>query len=558
MRILLVFSWLIISLLFSTTSSRAEETADMAIKESEQRLEKLERHIEALDRRLQASEQENARLRAEKPAIVPTSSQPDIKALDQKVKALEQRVAVEQETSAELAKRAPTTPQPDIKALDQKVKELEQRVEVQQETATELAKRAPKFEAGRSGLQFSSADGANFLKLRGSVQTDAKFFIDDKDRDKNPIEGSNLTNKFLLRQARLRLDGRLFKYYDFKIMPDFGGSSVRLNDAYIDAHYFSFASLNIGKQKAPVILERLQSNDSLTFLERAYPTFLAPNRDVGIMFHGEFARPGYKTEYGGPVDFKNLVSYQLGAFNGAGDNGFSNNTDIDDDKEFIGRIWAHPFQYSGLSPLEGFGIGVSGTWEHPKENSLSNLPSPNGQNTIVDYSKRVAGTTSLTADGDHSRVSPQAYWYYGPFGLLGEYVVSSQELLAKKGAQGTGFRQENEAWHVQASYVVTGENNTFQSVSPRNNFDPRNGGWGALQLAARWTELDIDDDTFAFLDPNKSVNHASTWTVGANWFLNKAMRFTANYEETSFDGGAAGGGDRQTEKIFSTRFQLSF
>ena len=81
---------------------------------------------------------------------------------------------------------------------------------------------------------------------------------------------------------------------------------------------------------------------------------------------------------------------------------------------------------------------------------------------------------------------------------------------------------------------------------------------GALQLSARWTELDIDDDTFAFLDPDKSVNHASTWTIGANWFLNKATRLMANYEETYFDGGAANGDDRQTEKVFSTRLQLSF
>ena len=189
---------------------------------------------------------------------------------------------------------------------------------------------------------------------------------------------------------------------------------------------------------------------------------------------------------------------------------------------------------------------------------MVNLPSPNGQNTIVDYSKLGCGTTSLTADGDHSRVSPQAYWYFGPFGLLGEYAVSSQELSGTNAGGQSVIQQDNTAWQIQASYVVTGEDNTFRSVNPRKNFDPRNGGWGALQLAARWTELDIDDDTFIFLDPGKSVNHASTWTVGANWFLNKATRIMADYEETYFDGGAAGGGDRQTEKVFSIRFQLSF
>lgn len=66
------------------------------------------------------------------------------------------------------------------------------------------------------------------------------------------------------------------------------------------------------------------------------------------------------------------------------------------------------------------------------------------------------------------------------------------------------------------------------------------------------------ENTYLFLNADMSVNHASTWTVGANWFLNKAKRLMANYEETYFDGGAAGGGDRQTEKVFSTRLQLSF
>lgn len=550
MRIFLVFSWLVISLLFLTTSSRAEATgvdnlldllqrkdlitpeeaaglrADPAIKESEQRLEKLERHIEALERRLEASEQENARLRAEKPAIVPTSPQPDIKALDQKVKVLEQRLAMGEEATAEIAKKA------------------------------------PKFEAGSAGIRFSSSDGAHVLSLRGSVQTDGKFFMDDKDTDKNPQAGSNLTDRFELKQARIRFEGSLFKYFDFKIMPDFGGNSgTRLYDAYVDTHYFSFASLNVGKQKPPIILERLQGDNDFTFLERAYPTYLGPNRDIGIVLHGEFARPGYKTVYAGShVNFKNLFSYQLGVFNGVGDNGpLDQQTDLDDNKEFVGRIWAHPFQYSGISLLDNLGIGVGSSWGQPHTRRMTNLPSPNGQNTIVDYSKLQSGVTSLTADGgDHTRVSPQAYWYYGPFGLLGEYVGSSQELLGKNASGESFIRQDNTAWHVQASYVVTGEDNTFQSVTPRKNFDPRNAGWGALQLSARWTELDIDDDTFLFLNPDMSVNHASTWTVGANWFLNKATRFMANYEETYFDGGAVGGGDRQTEKVFSTRLQLSF
>jgi phosphate-selective porin OprO/OprP len=374
----------------------------------------------------------------------------------------------------------------------------------------------------------------------------------------------------------------LWKYIDYKIMPDFGGGKAIVADAYFDAHYFPHASLTVGKQKTPLSLERLQGDADGTFLERAYPTYLASNRDVGVMLHGEFAKPGYKPEYGGPVDFKNFISYQLGVFNGAGDNG-SADTDLNDDKEVIGRIFAQPFQHSGIDILDGLGVGIAGSWENPQERVASNLPSAIGSNTIVNYSSAKFSTTTdptnvatVYNDGEHYRIYPQAYWYHGPFGLMGEYVLSSQQLLGretssdgKKAVREAGFRQDNSAWQIQASYVITGEDNTFQSVKPIRAFDPVKGNWGAVQLAARWSELNIDKGSFAnlggannfqLLDPSKSVRHAQGWALGVNWFLNNNVRVMADYEQTDFDGGAKAdaGGNRATEKVFATRFQLVF
>jgi phosphate-selective porin OprO/OprP len=36
------------------------------------------------------------------------------------------------------------------------------------------------------------------------------------------------------------------------------------------------------------------------------------------------------------------------------------------------------------------------------------------------------------------------------------------------------------------------------------------------------------------------------------------LKLVADYEETSFDGGAAGGKDRDTERVVFTRAQVSF
>ncbi len=45
-----------------------------------------------------------------------------------------------------------------------------------------------------------------------------------------------------------------------------------------------------------------------------------------------------------------------------------------------------------------------------------------GQQKFFTYNKNVNAT------GVHWRLSPQTYYYYGPFGLLGEYVISDQHV----------------------------------------------------------------------------------------------------------------------------------
>ena len=143
--------------------------------------------------------------------------------------------------------------------------------------------------------------------------------------------------------------------------------------------------------------------------------------------------------------------------------------------------------------------------------------------------------------------------------------------LANTGVVST--RQNNHAWQLAASYVVTGEDNSFQGVKPRQPFNPYNGTWGALQLAFRWSELDIDRDLFTnygtvanprylWSDPRNSIQHATSWALGANWFLNSNVKLTANYEQTYFNGGAQTAAfqvtDRPSEKVFITRFQLNY
>lgn len=483
---------------------------------------------------------------------IPDAQAADTEALERRIRELESRLEKLDQAAALSTK--PVAATPEVEKLTRKVNTLERKLEVQDEVTASTFQKLPVFEAGSDGFKISSSDKKHQVRIRGAVQTDGRFFIDD-----NGYKG---TDRFELKQARIWLEGYFFKDIYYKIMPDFAAGSNILPDAYLDYAYHPAASLLVGKFKSPISLERLQGDSDGTFLERAFPTYLASNRDVGLQLHGAFSKPGYKTEtVAGPIDTKNTFTYQIGVTNGSGDDGSPNNDakDTDDNKEVNGRLFANPFQHTGYTWLEGLGLGVAGSVGNPNKQDLKNQATPLGRTTYLDYTKNNTsfGDAVTTSDGGTYRVYPQAYWFAGPFGAIGEYVVSSQHLVNGK----TDVKQDNKAWQILASYVVTGEDNSFNGVKPIRNFDPLKGTWGALQFAARYTELDVDNDTFKIVDPTKSANKARAWTIGANWYLNSNAVIRADYENVSFDGGAGKGKnilDRPNEQVFATRFQLSF
>src|SRR5690606_22800849 len=95
--------------------------------------------------------------------------------------------------------------------------------------------------------------------------------------------------------------------------------------------------------------------------------------------------------------------------------------------------------------------------------------------------------------------------------------------------------------------------------SPLRPFSPGSGGPGAFELIGRIGRLSVDDDAFPlFADPALAARAAEGATLGINWYANGNVKLGLNYSLTRFDGGAAGGGDRETERALFSRIQLSY
>jgi phosphate-selective porin OprO/OprP len=396
--------------------------------------------------------------------------------------------------------------------------------------------------AGEDGFSFKSADGSFAIRLRGVLQFDARFFNADRNVP--------LTDTFDLRRVRPILEGTVFQFYDFRFVPDFAEGKAVVQDAYVDARFSKVTGLRIGKYKSPFGLEQLRADTDLGFVERALPTQLVPNRDLGVMFHGD--------------PFRGILSYQIGVFNGVPD-GSSADLDTNSGKDAEGRVFVQPFKSAGPRSLEGFGVGIAvtagrnlGTVDSKGKVVATGLGGFRtfGQNTFFSYllDSAFAAATSVIADGRRYRYSPQLYYYVGRFGLLAEYVRSSQEVV-----KGSLFGSiGNTAWQASAEVMLTSDKASYGGVSPTKPFDAASKRIGAVALEFRYGRLTVDAGAFpVFADPTKSARGAVERGAGISWYLHRNFKFMTDYVWTTFDGGGATG-DREDERALFSRFQLSF
>lgn len=427
--------------------------------------------------------------------------------------------------------------------LEQRLAILERKYENDQEAAAAKAKDGSGVTAGKDGFIIKSNDGNFSLKLSGVIQTDYRDYLGDHG-------STQFSDQFLLRRVRPTFEGTVNKFITFRITPDFangggttaGPTSSLLPDAYVELQYIQAAKLRVGKIKPPFGLENLQSDPALFFTERSVVTQLVPVRDTGVQLSGEFK--------GG------LFSYQAAVLNGVID-GTNGETDTSDGKEYVGRLFLQPFKPASSEWINGFGFGVAGTiGDQFGTASTSNLTSgykTDGQQTFFTYQ------SNTFANGQRKRISPQGYWYTSHVGLLWEYVASSQEIK-RVSTSTTTATVTNRAWQIAASYVLTGERPSFGGIKPRKIFDPKNGGWGALELTGRYAIFRADDEAFTktFAVATSSAKQARSWSTGVNWFLNNNLRISSDYAVTSFLGGASAGLNRPTEKVILSRVQVTY
>ena len=134
--------------------------------------------------------------------------------------------------------------------------------------------------------------------------------------------------------------------------------------------------------------------------------------------------------------------------------------------------------------------------------------------------------------------------WHGPFSVQSEGGVAAPKLA-------TGDKPWFNAFYIFASYALTGElrphdksGGTIGRIRPARSLRDGAGGYGALEIAFRFSRIDLDDKSVT----GGTMNDV---TFGLNWYPTDPIRMTLNVVRANREG-------RDPVWIFQFRAQLVF
>ena len=426
-----------------------------------------------------------------------------------------------------------------LERLEARLQQLEARNKELEAASSEVETRVQKVEVRAAtsvqpGVAPSFADvGGNFsFKPRGTLQIDYAGY-------RSRAGGYDYSNGTDLRRGRLGFEGTAYKNFKWRVEAELVKGSVNMLDAYVQYALNPAWQITAGQHKPAFGLEANSSDAFNSFIERGMIT-----NAFGAV--GAERRIGLSLGYG-----KDPLYATVGVF-GASE-GVSRSVRADESYGVNGRIVWEPINEDGRVVH----LGASGY--HITNLGTAALAVEDRPGTRVDGGRIVS--VSLSDPQDAQYLGAEAAVVYGPFSVQGEYgKLHVDRLGAAPSADFDGF-------NIFASWFLTGESRPFKNgavdrLKPLANFDAASGGKGAIELLARYDELDLSDSSISPLQ-----RKATSWTGGINWYLNPNIKWVLNY--IRFKGTnsplyilanpVAGAGARTAKgDAIATRLQLDF
>lgn len=490
-------------------------------------------------------------------------------ALNARIAKLEAAVAALQGAASQnqVLQQENTSLKHEVSDLEAQVSDLKASTVAQIQEVRQTQADQPKLTLPGGRPTFSTADGKFTASLRAQLQLDSADYFQnaagpvttDLRRD-GPALGTSgidaahardLKDGALWRRARIGVDGSAYGDFDYRVLFDFGGSGVenagQLYEGWVQYSGLKPAHIRIGAFPAPIGLEDQSSNASLLFLERPGATDIARGLMAGDARIGAGAF-GYGDYWflSGDVTGRSIGVVSTGTVITATPGSVGTAQSFGDQLGFVGR--------GNVTPLHGsdwrVNLGVHGGYvEKPAD---ANGPGTNGQTPANSFQIRLRDTPELRVDGtqfiDTGNISAHSA---SDLGL--EFAAQKKSLFLQAEYdrfhvdRADGIASPNfSGWYVEGSWFLTGESRPYTASTAAfdgpvaiHPFSLKDGGWGAWELAVRYSDTDLNyhagaEHTAPVADAVRGGDQ-QVWSVGLNWYLNPVVRLMFDVDHVHID-----------------------
>lgn len=410
---------------------------------------------------------------------------------------------------------AQTATKSQVDALEQQIQMLQQQISAMKQQVSETQTQVKKVSADQGSIPkitfangrpgWVSADGQNSLQFTGRLHFDMADYMS--------VSGSksSLQNGVNARRARLGILGKIGGVWGYTLIGDFGGSSDNtgtsnsgnaiIEDAHISYLGIKDTTIDLGYTDIPWTLGEATSSNDIMFIERS------SSQVVATQFGGGDARSTLGVHGNGDAWWYGL--YLTGPSAGATHTGQSSAY------AGLARFTYNPYTGPDNATVH---LGVNGgEMFHAQNKSLTLSDRPELRVDTFSF----LGTGALSADSGDV-LGAEAAVTYQNFYADGEYFHYDVDRTGA--SSDVGF----DGGYIEASYTFDGRRSynkgagAYSGVKPDHPLDSTFSGWGAWELAGRYSTVDLNDSTV-------TGGKQNTYSAGLNWYPNTTIKFMLDY-----------------------------
>lgn len=327
-----------------------------------------------------------------------------------------------------------------------------------------------------------------------------------------------------MRRARLGLEGRLFDDFDYNFTIELSGEDgARVNQGWVQYSGFHPLHVRVGVFGPSDELEGVTPKTALGMLEAA-----AVSDTVRPLLGGDgrFSAQvfGFGERWFASAAITSATVASAGDF-------------YDDQLGVVGRVVGRPLMWHGGFVHLGGHLGYT---LQPADNA-----GPDGAVPTIQFrarpevrldNSRLIGTGPIPAEHAYETGLELGLQQHN-LSLQGEYIRFGIDRPA-----GPLPDPHFSGWYVAGSWVLTGEtrrynrgNASIAEPAVAHPFDPANGAWGAWELAAKYSVVDLNYNAGAPGTPTPAggVRGGEQRSVGGsvNWYLNPSVRLMLGLQD---------------------------